>query len=65
MLEFDEKGEVERRNLLGRSAPDEETVAQAKHYRESLPRRPGWRSPIVTYVVEVCSSRGYNWFEIK
>ena len=57
-------GEVERRNLLGRSAPDEETVAQAKHYCESLPRRPGWRSPIVTYVVEVCSSRGYNWFEI-
>ena len=57
-------GEVERRNLLGRSAPDEETVAQTKHYCESLPRRPGWRSPIVTYVVEVCSSRGYNWFEI-
>ena len=57
-------GEVERRNLLGRSAPDEETVAQTKRYRESLPRRPGWRALIVTYVVEVCSSRGYNWFEI-
>ena len=22
------------------------------------------KTPIVTYVVEVCSSRGYNWFEI-
>ncbi len=40
------------------------TGHKAKHYRESLPRRPGWRAPIVTYVVEVCSSRGYNWFEI-
>ena len=40
------------------------TGYKAKHYRESLPRRPGWRSTIVTYVVEVCSSRGYNWFEI-
>ena len=57
-------GEVKKGKLLGRKTPDEETVAQAKHYRESLPRRPGWRSPIVTYVVEVCSSRGYNWFEI-
>ena len=57
-------GEVKKGKLLGRQTPDEETVAQAKHYRESLPRRPGWRSPIVTYVVEVCSSRGYNWFEI-
>ena len=40
------------------------TGYKAKHYRESLPRRLGWRSTIVTYVVEVCSSRGYNWFEI-
>ena len=56
--------EVKKGKLLGRKTPDEETVAQAKRYRESLPRRPGWRSEIVTYVVEVCSRRGYNWFEI-
>ena len=56
--------EVKKGKLLGRATPDEETVAQAKRYRTSLPRRPGWRSEIVTYVVEVCSRRGYNWFEI-
>ena len=57
-------GEVKKGKLFGRKTSDEETTQQAKHYRESLSRRPGWRSPIVTYVVEVCSSRGYNWFEI-
>lgn len=56
--------EVEKHNLLGRTTPDEETVEQAKHYRESLTRRPYWHCPIETYVVEVCSSRGYNWFAI-
>ena len=56
--------EVKKGKLLGRATPDAETVAQAKRYRASLPRRSGWRSEIVTYVVEVCSRRGYNWFEI-
>ncbi len=57
--------EVEKHNLLGRTTPDEETVEQAKHYRESLARRPYLHCPIETYVVEVCSSRGYNWFVIS
>ena len=56
--------EVRKRRLFGRATPDAETVEQAKRYRASLPRRPGWNHPIATYVVEICSSRGYNWFEI-
>ena len=33
-------------------------------YRDLLPRRPGWKHPVETYVVEVCGNRGYNWFAI-
>ena len=55
---------MKKGKLLGRKTPDEETAQQAKRYRASLPRRPSWRSEIVTYVVEICSRRGYNWFEI-
>ena len=54
--------EAERQKVLGRATPDAETVAQAKRYRDSLPRRPGWSHPVKTYVVEVCGNRGYNWF---
>ena len=54
--------EAERQKVLGRATPDAETVAQAKRYRDSLPRRPGWSHPVETYVVEVCGNRGYNWF---
>ena len=49
---------------LGRATPDAETVAQARRYRDSLPRRPGWKHPVETYVVEVCGNRGYNWFAV-
>ena len=55
---------AERGKILGRATPDAETVAQAKRYRDSLPRRPGWKHPVETYVVEVCGNRGYNWFAI-
>lgn len=54
--------EAGRQKVLGRATPDAETVAQAKRYRDSLPRRPGWSHPVETYVVEVCGNRGYNWF---
>lgn len=50
--------------ILGRATPDAETVAQARRYRDSLPRRPGWNHPVETYVVEVCGNRGYNWFAV-
>ena len=33
-------------------------------YRDSLPRRPGGKHPVETYVVEVCGNRGYNWFNV-
>ena len=55
---------AERGNVLGRVTPDAETVAQARRYRDSLPRRPGWKHPVETYVVEVCGNRGYNWFAV-
>lgn len=55
---------AERGNILGRATPDAETVAQARRYRDSLPRRPGWNHPVETYVVEVCGNRGYNWFAV-
>ena len=55
---------AERQGILGRETPDAETVAQARRYRDSLPRRPGWRHPVETYVVEVCGNRGYNWFAV-
>ena len=55
---------AERGKILGRATPDAETVAQAKRYRDSLPRRPGWKHPVETYVVEVCGNRGYNWFAV-
>lgn len=53
-----------RGNVLGRTTPDAETVAQARRYRDALPRRPGWNHPVETYVVEVCGNRGYNWFAV-
>ena len=53
-----------RGNVLGRATPDAETVAQARRYRDALPRRPGWDHPVETYVVEVCGNRGYNWFAV-
>jgi len=56
--------EADRLKVLGRTTPDEETVAQAKRYRASLPKRPGWNHPVETAVVEVCGNRGYNWFDI-
>lgn len=55
---------AERGNVLGRTTPDAETVAQARRYRDALPRRPGWNHPVETYVVEVCGNRGYNWFAV-
>jgi len=56
--------EADRLKVLGRTTPDEETVAQAKRYRASLPKRPGWNHPVETAVVEVCGNRGYNWFDL-
>ena len=56
--------EAAREKILGRATPDAETVAQAKRYRDALPRRPGWNHPVETYVVEVCGNRGYNWFAV-
>ena len=56
--------EAAREKILGRATPDAETVAQARRYRDALPRRPGWNHPVETYVVEVCGNRGYNWFAV-
>ena len=56
--------EADRRHLLGRAEPDAETAAQAARYRASLFRRPGWNHPVEAAVVEVCGSRGYNWFDV-
>ena len=46
-----------------RTGPDAETLAQARRYRDSLPKRAGWDSPIVTRVIEVYCHYGYKWFE--
>ena len=45
-------------------APDAETLAQARRYRDSLSARPGWNHAVETAVVEVYSNRGYRWFPV-
>jgi hypothetical protein len=54
----------DKENILGRDAPDTETVEQALAYRKALARRPDWNHPIAATVVEVCGSAGYNWFDL-
>ncbi len=56
--------ETDRIYALERTAPDAETAAQARRYRDSLRLRPGWTVPVCTAVVEVCGSRGWNWFDV-
>ena len=55
---------AEKGNVLGRTEPDAETVAQALDYRKALARRPDWSHEIATTVVEVCGNAGYNWFDL-
>ena len=55
--------ETDRIHALERTEPDAETAAQARRYRDSLRLRPGWTAPVCTAVVEVCGSRGWNWFD--
>jgi hypothetical protein len=55
---------ADKENILGRDAPDAETVEQALAYRKALARRPDWNHPIAATVVEVCGSAGYNWFDL-
>lgn len=47
-----------------RTEPDAETLAQARRYRDSLPKRPGWDYPVECVVVEVYSHFGYRWFPV-
>ena len=47
-----------------RVEPDAETLAQARRYRDSLPRRHGWDAEIVTKVIEVYCHYGYKWFAV-
>ena len=49
----------------GRETPDAETLAQARRYAASLPKRAGWEYPVECVVVEVYSHYGYKWFEVK
>ena len=56
--------ETDRIHALARTAPDAETAAQARRYRDSLRLRPGWTAPVCTAVVEICGSRGWNWFDV-
>ena len=56
---------AEKGKVLGRDAPDKETVDQALAYRTALARRPDWDHPILTAVVEVCGNTGYNWFDLQ
>ena len=56
---------AEKGKVLGRDAPDKETVDQALAYRAALARRPDWNHPILTAVVEVCGNTGYNWFDLQ
>ena len=51
-------------NVLGRDAPDAETVRQALAYREALMRRPDWNHCVAEAVVEVCGDEGCNWFDL-
>ncbi len=55
---------AEKGNVLGRTAPDAETVEQALAYRRALARRPDWSHKVATAVVEVCGSASYNWFDL-
>ena len=47
-----------------RVEPDAETLAQARRYRDSLPKRPGWDAAIITKVIEVYCHYGYKWFAV-
>ena len=47
-----------------RTAPDAETLAQAKRYRDSLLRKDWYPRDIYTVVVEVYSHFGWKWFEV-
>ena len=51
-------------DFSGRTAPDDETLKQARRYAASLPKRPGWEYPIECVVVEVYSHYGYQWFNV-
>ncbi len=55
---------AEKGSVLGRTAPDAETVEQALAYRKALARRPDWDHPIKAAIVEVCGNVGYNWFDL-
>ncbi len=55
---------AEKGKVLGRTAPDAETVEQALAYRKALARRPDWNHAIGVTVVEVCGNAGYNWFDL-
>ena len=48
-----------------RVTPDAETLAQARRYRDSLPKRHGWDAEIVTKVIEVYCHYGYKWFAVE
>ncbi len=56
--------ETDRVHALERTVPDGETAAQARRYRESLKSRLTWVSSVRTAVIEVCGSRGWNWFDV-
>ena len=45
-------------------APDAETLAQARRYRDSLLARPDWSHAVETAVVEVYGNLGYRWFSV-
>ena len=47
-----------------RTEPDAETLAQARRYRDSLPKRNGWDAEIITKVIEIYSHYGYKWFAV-
>ena len=51
-------------DATARTAPDEETLAQAKRYRDSLLRKDWYPRDIYTVVVEVYSHFGWKWFEV-
>ena len=51
-------------DFSARTEPDAETLAQAKRYAASLPKRPGWEYPIECVVIEVYSHYGYQWFPV-
>lgn len=56
--------EARKIKALGRAEPDAETVRQALDYRAALARRPDWKHPVSTTVVEVCGRAGCNWFDL-